>query len=77
MTVHWKAVEQCFTEARFVSQFSPVVYFGKFINFRLGTDRSERVQYLNNNFPNSFLYFSLLLKIYHLNGKDIIFERMI
>ena len=39
MTIHWKAVEQYFTVILFVFQFCN---FGKFINFGLGTVRSER-----------------------------------
>ena len=44
MTIHWKAVEQYFTVVLLVFQFSPVLNFGKFINFELGTVRSERVK---------------------------------
>ena len=43
MTIHWKAVEQQFTAMMFVFQLSPVCNFGEFINFGLGTVRSERV----------------------------------
>ena len=41
MTIHWKAVEQYFTVELFVFQFSPVSNFGQFIDFGLGTLRSE------------------------------------
>ena len=44
MTIHWKAVEQYFTVVLFVFQFYPVCNFGGFINFGLGTVRSERVK---------------------------------
>ena len=43
MAIHWKAVEQYFTVVLFVFQFYPISNFGKFINFGLGTIRSERV----------------------------------
>ena len=43
MTVHWKAVDQCFTVVLFGFQYSPVFNFGKFINFGHGTVGSERV----------------------------------
>ena len=45
MTIHWKAVEQCFTVVLFVFQFASVCNFGKFINFGLvngGPYRGER-----------------------------------
>ena len=42
MTIHWKAVEQYFT-VLVVFQFYSVCNFGKFINFGLGTVRSEKV----------------------------------
>ena len=45
MTIHWKAVEQYFTELLFVFQFYPVCNFGKFVNFGLGTVRIERVKH--------------------------------
>ena len=45
MTIHWKAVEQYFTVVLFVFSFYLVRNFGKLISFRLGTVRSERVQY--------------------------------
>ena len=41
MTIHWKAVEQYFTVVLFVFQF---VILDNFINFVLGTVRSERVK---------------------------------
>ena len=44
MTIHSKAVEKYFSEVLFVFQFYPVCNFGKFINFGLGTVRSERVK---------------------------------
>ena len=43
MTLHWKAVEQYFTVVPFVFQFHPECNLRKFINFGLGTVRSERV----------------------------------
>ena len=42
MIIHSKAVEQYFTVVFF--QFYPVCNFGGFINFGLGTVRSERVK---------------------------------
>ena len=44
MTIHCKAVEQYFTVMLFGFQFYPFCNFGKFINFGLGTVRSERVK---------------------------------
>ena len=44
MTFHWKAVEQCFTVVLFIFQFYQVCNFGQFINFGLGTVRSEGVK---------------------------------
>ena len=44
VTIHWKAVEQYFSVILFVFQFYPVCNFGQFINFGLGTVRSERVK---------------------------------
>ena len=41
MTIHWKAVEQYFTVVLFGFQVSTVCNFEKFINFGLGTVRSE------------------------------------
>ena len=38
-----KIVEQYFTVVLLVLQFYPVGYFGEFINFGLGTVKSERV----------------------------------
>ena len=43
MTIYWKAVEQYFTVVMFVFQFHPSCHFKKFMNFGLGTVRSERV----------------------------------
>ena len=43
LTIHWKAIEQYFAGVLFVFRFSPVCYFGKFINIGLGAFRSERV----------------------------------
>ena len=42
---HSLSVEQYFTVVLFVFQFYPVCTFGKFINFGLGTVRSERVEF--------------------------------
>ena len=42
--IHWKAVEQYFTAVLLNFQFYPVCNFRKFINFGLGTSRSERVK---------------------------------
>ena len=41
VTIHWKAVDQYFTVVLFVFQFYPVCNFGKFMNFELGTVRSD------------------------------------
>ena len=46
MTIRCKAIEQCFTVALFVFHFFRVCNFGKFINLRFGTVRSERVKAL-------------------------------
>ena len=43
MTINGKADEQFFTVVLFVSQFNPVCNVGKFINFGLGTVKSEVV----------------------------------
>ena len=44
MTIHWKAVEQYFTVVLFcLFGVWPACYFGKFINFGLGTARIEKV----------------------------------
>ena len=48
MTIHWKAVEQCFTVVLFVFQFYPFCNFGTFIHFGLGIVRSEEVYNLDN-----------------------------
>ena len=51
MTIHWKAVEHHFIVVLFVFQFYPVCSFRKFINFGLGTVRSERlnrIEQINN-----------------------------
>ena len=46
MTIKWKSVEQYFAVVLFVFQFyHDVGYCGKFINFGLGTVKSERVNY--------------------------------
>ena len=42
MTIHWKAVEQYMTVVLFAYQSYYVCNFGEFINFGLGTVRSER-----------------------------------
>ena len=47
MTSHWKPVEQCFAVVLFVSQFYPACNFGKFLNFGLGTVRSEWANQVN------------------------------
>ena len=47
MTIHWKTVEQYFTVVQFIFKFFPVYNFGKFINFRLESVRSERVKIKN------------------------------
>ena len=44
MTIDWKAFERYFTVVQFVFQFYPVCNFGKFMNFGLGTVRSEGVK---------------------------------
>ena len=44
MTIHWKAVEQYIPVVLLVFQFNPVCNFGKFINFGLGTIKSERIK---------------------------------
>ena len=44
MTNRWEAVEQYFAVVLFVFYFYQVCNFGKFINFGLGTVRSERVK---------------------------------
>ena len=44
VTIRWKAVEQYFAVVLCVFQFYPVCNFGEFINFGLGTVRSERVK---------------------------------
>ena len=49
MTIHWKAVEQCFTVVLVVFQFYPVYNSGKFINVGLGTVKSESDNSNNNN----------------------------
>ena len=41
MTIRWKTVEQYFTVLLFAVQYYHVCNFGKFINFGLGTVRSE------------------------------------
>ena len=46
MPFHWKAVEQYFTVVLFVVQFYPVCNFETFINFGVGTVRSERLNCL-------------------------------
>ena len=46
MTIHWKVVEQYFTVVLFVFQFYPVCNVGKFINFGLGTVKSETFDYV-------------------------------
>ena len=46
MTIQWKAVEQYINVVLLVFQFNPVCNFAKFINFGLGTIRSERVKVL-------------------------------
>ena len=43
MIIHWKAAELHFTVVLFVFQFFLVCNFGQFINFGLGTLRSETV----------------------------------
>ena len=43
VAIQWKAVEQYFAVALFVFEFDQVCNFGKLINFRLGTVRSERI----------------------------------
>ena len=53
MTIHWKTVEQYFTVILFVFQFSPGCNFGKFVNFGLGTVRSE---FYAINVANGILY---------------------
>ena len=58
MTIHWKSVEQCYSVVLFDFQFYPVCYFGKFINFTLGTVRSERV-----NATKSFHKYNSKLKV--------------
>ena len=50
MTIHWKAVEQCFTVVLFVFQFYLVCNFGKFISFGLDTVKRERVNNLDSYF---------------------------
>ena len=40
MTIHWNAVEQCFTAVLFIFQFNPSG------NFEIGTVRGERVKQL-------------------------------
>ena len=44
MAIHWKADEQYFTVMLLIFQFSPACNSGKFINFRLGTVRSQRIK---------------------------------
>ena len=43
VTIHWNAVDKYFIVVLFVSQCQPICYFGTFINFGLGTVKSERV----------------------------------
>ena len=44
MIIHWKAVEQNFTVVLFIFQFYKVFNFGKFVNFRLGSERAKDVR---------------------------------
>ena len=54
VTIHWKEVEQYFTVVvLFGFQFYPVYNFGKFINFGLGTVRSDRVKICPKQLTNS------------------------
>ena len=50
MTSHWKAVEQYFTVLLFAFQVSLVCVYGEFIDFGLGTVRSERVKRTGSKF---------------------------
>ena len=45
MTIHWKPVEQYLTVVQFIFQVCSVRNFGKFVNFGLGTVRSESANY--------------------------------
>ena len=67
MTIHWKAVEQYFTVVLFVFRFYLVCNFGIFVNFGLGTVRSERVKVVSEIFCATFKCYgdSECLAVFH------------
>ena len=86
MTIHWKRVEQNFTVLLFVFQFYPICNFRIFINFGLGTVRSERVKLENaikfickrirNNISFEFVQVLQVVSEKYLQAMKDVFQRL-